>query len=128
MRLLFGVYYFVTAQGARLTEPFATDLAYERPDTCVNWHVSCEVVMSVETLAALIAFEHFADIVVIGVITIIATIVIAIGAAARRAADCSIHRVSSRLSFTSFHLHCAEHLRRVALDVVASAGDGGRGQ
>lgn len=60
MRLLLGVYNFVPTQCARLSESFTADLAYERPNTCVNRHVPRQIVVRIETFAALLALEHFA--------------------------------------------------------------------
>lgn len=65
VRFLLGVYYLVATQGARLSESLAANLAHERPDTCVNGHVSGEIVVGVETFATVIALEHFATVVVV---------------------------------------------------------------
>lgn len=65
VRLLLGVYDFVPTQSASLPEALAANLAHERSNTCVNGHMPRQVVVGVETLAALIALEHFATIIVI---------------------------------------------------------------
>lgn len=49
----------VTTQRRRLAKTFSADLADERSSSCVNRHVTCQVVVSVENLAALAAFEAF---------------------------------------------------------------------
>lgn len=41
---------FVSAERARLAEPFPTHFAHEGPGACVHWHVSSQIIMSVEHL------------------------------------------------------------------------------
>lgn len=52
VRLLGGVYDLVTTQGTGLSEALVADLTNEGPSTRVDGHVSREVVMGVELLAA----------------------------------------------------------------------------
>lgn len=59
MRLLLGVYDLVPAQGARLPEPLAANLANEGPHSGMDGHMSRQVVVGVEALAAIVALENF---------------------------------------------------------------------
>lgn len=62
MRLLLGMYNLVPTQSARLAEPFATNFTHKRTHASMYWHMSCQIVMSVETLAAIVAFENLSAI------------------------------------------------------------------
>lgn len=41
---------FVSAQCTGLTESFPAHFTHERPRACVHWHVSCQIIMSIEHL------------------------------------------------------------------------------
>lgn len=58
VRFLTSVDDLVATQCTRLPETLPADLADERTRTCVDRHVSREVVMGVEDLAALLAGER----------------------------------------------------------------------
>lgn len=56
VRLLLGVDYLVTTQSARLAKALVADLADEGPGSGVHGHVTSEVIVGVEDLAALRAY------------------------------------------------------------------------
>lgn len=57
VRLFSGVDDLVSAKGTRLTETLATNLADKRPGACMNRHVSSQIIMRIEHLAAFWASE-----------------------------------------------------------------------
>jgi len=58
VRLLLCMDYLVSAEGTRLTKSLPAYLANEWSGSCVDWHVSSQVVMGIENFPTVITFKN----------------------------------------------------------------------